>query len=232
MSYQAVVRNNSNALVQNSLVGIKISILDQSVTGPALYIETHTKQTNQNGLLDLQIGGGTLVSGVFNNGLLGPGIYWGQPRFLKTEIDPLGGTNYTITSTSELLSVPVSNYAHVSGSLEGQSWKFVGAYNQVNQASTDFLIEGYSFINYLGFDKVTWTWKIPSVDNNLNGTLDVGEIGFEHTLYGTVFDNVVTFPPQIIQGETFPQMIGTLIGNNLIITYGSPDGEVLQLVKQ
>lgn len=232
-SYQAVIRNSANELVQNSPVGIKISILNESVTGPAIYVETHTKQTNQNGLLDLQIGGGTVVSGYFNTGgLFTPGIYWGQPHFLKTEIDPLGGTNYTITSTSELLSVPVSNYAHVSGALHGWAWQIVGAYTQINQSSTDFQIEGYSFINYLAYDKVSWTWKIPTVDNNLNGTFDVGEIGYEHTLYGTVIGNVVTFPAQSIQGEIFPQMIGTFVGNNLTITYGSPDGEVLEMVKQ
>ena len=227
MSYQAVVRNSANNLVQNSPVGIKISVLEGSVTGPAVYVETHSAQTNENGLLNLQIGGGTIVSGLYQNA-----IFWGQVKFLKTEIDLLGGVNYTITTTSPLLSVPVSNFAHVSGALYGQSWNFVGAYAQVNQASTDFIIEGYCFINYLGFDKVSWTWKIPTVDNNLNGTLDASEIGGEITLYGTVFNNVVTFNPQGIDGELSPQVIGTLIGNNLTITYESPDGEVLELVKQ
>ena len=227
MSYQAVIRNSSDALVKNSPIGIKISILQGSSTGPAVYVETHTLQTNQNGLLVLQIGTGTVVSGIFSNG-----IYWGQTYFLKTELDILGGTNYTMTSTTELLSVPVSNYAHVSGALHGASWNFIGAYKQFNQATTDFLIEGYSFINYLGVDKISWTWKHPSVDNNLDGNLDVGEIGFEHTLYGTVLGNVITFPPQDVQGDLFPQMIGTLIGNNLTITYGSPLGKVLGLLKQ
>jgi hypothetical protein len=111
MTYQAVVRNSSNVLVQSSPVGMKVSILQGSVTGAAVYIETHTTQTNQNGLLDIEIGGGTIVSGTYVNG-----IYWvAGPYFLKTEIDPLGGTNYTITSTSELLSVPYSNYSHISG---------------------------------------------------------------------------------------------------------------------
>lgn len=221
-SYQAVIRNSANELVQNSPIGIKISILDESVTGTAIYVETHTKQTNQNGLLDLQIGGGTVVSGEFNNGLFGLGIYWGQPHFLKTEIDPLGGTNYTITSTSELLSVPVSNYAHVSGSLHGRAWQFVGAYVQVNPVpNTPGSFEGYSFMNYLGVDKVSWTWKIQA---------NPGSQESEHTLYGTVFNNVVTFPQQVIQGDTYPQAIGTLVGNNLTIT--GEFGDVIEFVKQ
>ena len=220
MSYQAIIRNNQDALVQNSLVGIRISILDESVNGSAIYVETHTKQTNQNGLLDLQIGGGQVVSGTYNNG-----INWGQPHFLKTEIDLLGGTNYTITSTSELLSVPVSNYAHISGALHGPSWDFVGAYTPINLANSDFDIIGLSYMTYLGVDKVMWTFTtygegiIDGVVSSSTPTLT--------TLYGTVFSNVVTFK---FQGEE--NIIGTLIDKKLTIAYGSLEGEVLELVKE
>ncbi len=41
-SYQSVVRNSSDQLVSNAPVGIRISILENSVTGNALYVETHT----------------------------------------------------------------------------------------------------------------------------------------------------------------------------------------------
>ena len=63
MSYQAVVRNTGNALVSNSPVGIRISILQGSASGTAEYVETHTATTNVNGLATLEIGGGTVVSG-------------------------------------------------------------------------------------------------------------------------------------------------------------------------
>ena len=89
MTYQAVVRNDSDALVQNSPVGMRVSILQGSVAGAAAYVETHATQTNQNGLLNIEIGGGTVVTGAYENG-----IFWaGGPYFLKTEIDPLGGAN-------------------------------------------------------------------------------------------------------------------------------------------
>ncbi len=108
MSYQAVVRDNANALVANGPVGMRVSILYGSVL---VYRETHTSQTNINGLLSIEIGAGTADSGTYNNG-----IYWAAGNlFLQTEIDPAGGTDYTITSTSQLLSVPYSNYAQVSG---------------------------------------------------------------------------------------------------------------------
>ena len=111
ISYQAVVRNASNALVVNQSVGIKVSILQSSVTGTAVYTETQTPTSNANGLISLQIGGGSVVSGTMS------GIDWANgPYFIKTEVDPTGGTNYTITGTSQLLSVPYALYAKTSGS--------------------------------------------------------------------------------------------------------------------
>ena len=65
MSYQAVIRNSSNALVTNTQVGIQISILQGSASGTAVYVETQTPTTNANGLVSLEIGAGTVVSGNF-----------------------------------------------------------------------------------------------------------------------------------------------------------------------
>jgi uncharacterized protein (TIGR02145 family) len=105
-SYQTVVRNASNQLLVGQTIGIKISILQGSANGSAVYVETHAPQTNANGLVTLEIGGGTLLSGNFAN------ISWANgPFFVKTETDPNGGNNYTITNTSQLLSVPYALYA-------------------------------------------------------------------------------------------------------------------------
>ena len=100
-SYQAVIRNAGNALVANTNVGIRVSILQGSETGSASYVETHTASTNSNGLVNLQIGGGTLDAGSFTNINWKSGIY-----FVKTETDINGGTNFNIVGTSQLLSVP------------------------------------------------------------------------------------------------------------------------------
>lgn len=101
MSYQAVIRNASNVLVANTNVGIKISILQGNVSGTVVYSETHTVMTNANGLASIEIGGGAVVSGDF------VAVDWTNgPYFIKNETDPLGGTNYTISGTSQLLSVP------------------------------------------------------------------------------------------------------------------------------
>jgi len=111
MSYQAVIRNYSNELVRNTAVSTRISILQNSVTGTAVYSETQTAATNENGLLSLEIGTGTIISGSFSSIDWSVGTY-----FIKTETDPTGGTDYTITGTSQLLSVPYALYAKSSGS--------------------------------------------------------------------------------------------------------------------
>lgn len=111
LSYQSVIRNAANNLVINQSVGIQISILQGSATGTVVFAETHNTTSNANGLVSIEIGGGTVVSGSFS------GIDWANgPYFIKTETDPAGGTNYTITGTTQLLSVPYAMYALSSGS--------------------------------------------------------------------------------------------------------------------
>jgi len=107
LSYQAIVRNSSNNLVTNKPVGIQISILQGSVNGSAVYTETKTPSTNGNGLISIEIGSGVGFST----------IAWANSTYyIKTETDPTGGTNYSITGVSQLLSVP---YAFQSQTTEG-----------------------------------------------------------------------------------------------------------------
>lgn len=128
MTYQSVIRNNSNALLSNANVGIQISILTGSPTGSAVYIERHTTTTNVNGLATLQIGAGTPVAGTFSS------IDWSTGNYyVKTETDPAGGTVYSISGTSQLLSVPYALYAEESGN--GNS--FSGDYNDLINTPTN-----------------------------------------------------------------------------------------------
>ena len=111
ISYQAIVRNSSDQILTNQSVGIQISLLVGSTSGNAIYVETQNPTTNNNGLLSIEIGTGTNTTGIFSD------IDWGNNLyFIKTEIDPTGGTNYTITGISQLMSVPYALYAKTSGS--------------------------------------------------------------------------------------------------------------------
>jgi hypothetical protein len=109
-SYQTVLRNSGGQLLTNQPIAIKISILQGSETGIVVYAERHTPTTNANGLASLQIGGGSVLNGNIAS------INWAQgPYFISTETDPNGGTNYSIASTQQLLSVPYALYAETSG---------------------------------------------------------------------------------------------------------------------
>jgi len=110
ISYQAVIRNSSNQLITNQAVGIRISILQGSVSGTVVYSETFTPATNANGLISVEIGG----AAGFN------AINWANgPYFIKTETDPAGGVNYTIVGTSQILSVPYAIHSKTAETLAG-----------------------------------------------------------------------------------------------------------------
>ncbi len=119
--YQAVARDNSGAVLANQNVSFQISILSGSVSGTEVYKETHTgKTTNAFGLVDLEIGKGTPVTGTFS------AINWeSNLYFVKVDMDPAGGSTYQVLSTSQLLSVPYALYSEKAGN------GFSGDYNDL-----------------------------------------------------------------------------------------------------
>lgn len=105
INYQAVVVDNIGMIVVNTTVGVKISLLEGSETGAVIYAETHTGMTDEQGLLTLEIGGGTSVTGQYDS------IDWsGTSYFFKTEVDLEGGTDYTLMGTQKTTSVPFALY--------------------------------------------------------------------------------------------------------------------------
>ena len=111
MSYQAIIRNSGGQLISSAAVGTRVSILQGAPNGPSVYSEVHSSNTNTNGLLTLQVGTGSMQTGNFST------IDWSSgPYFIFVETDPTGGTNYTISGSTQLLSVPYALYAKNSGS--------------------------------------------------------------------------------------------------------------------
>ena len=111
-TYQAVIRNANNSLISNAPVGVRVSILQGTASGNTIFVETHSATTNTNGLLTLEIGNGSAQQGSFAD------IDWGNgPYFLKTETDPNGGSNYSVTNTQQMMSVPYALYANEAGNV-------------------------------------------------------------------------------------------------------------------
>ncbi|WP_114819719.1 beta strand repeat-containing protein [Chryseobacterium sp. KLBC 52] len=167
MSYQAVMRNSSGQLLANQGVAVKVSILQGSPAGATVYSERLTGNTNANGLVSLEIGTGTIITGTFAT------IDWSSASYyLKTETDPAGGTNYTIAGTSQLLSVPYALYAKSAG---GGGGSFMIPYtNTVNNASSLFSLTNDGDGSSLEGNNNTTTSNIAAVRGVVTNTAPGG----------------------------------------------------------
>ncbi|OWY24740.1 hypothetical protein C7N43_30665, partial [Sphingobacteriales bacterium UPWRP_1] len=107
INYQAIARNASGQALTNQNIALRLTIRQSTAAGTIQYQERHTTTTNAQGLCNVQIGGGTPLSGSF------AAITWAdaQPKFLQTELDPAGGTAYTNMGAQQLVSVPYALYA-------------------------------------------------------------------------------------------------------------------------
>ena len=104
-TYQSIIRGESGLILKSTELGIKLSVLKNSRTGTVVYSEVHSTSSNKNGLVTFLIGDGT-SSDIFSD------IDWSTGEyFLKVEVDPMGGIDYSIEQTSQLLSVPYALYA-------------------------------------------------------------------------------------------------------------------------
>ncbi|HRH34753.1 MAG TPA: hypothetical protein PKY12_06825, partial [Catalimonadaceae bacterium] len=100
ISYQGVARNATGQPIPNQAIKIRLSLLE-TTGGSSQYTETHTLTTSPQGLFAVQMGAGAVISGTW------AGLNWSTgPKFVKTEIDPTGGDNFTLATTSPLNAVP------------------------------------------------------------------------------------------------------------------------------
>jgi uncharacterized protein (TIGR02145 family) len=123
MSYQAVFRNMYDRLITEQPVAVQISILQGSAEGTVVFQETQTVTTNADGIATFEIGGGTAVVGTLKD------INWAEgPYFLKAEMDPEGGEDFTVNGAVELVAVPYAFYANASaGEFSGKYEDLTGA---------------------------------------------------------------------------------------------------------
>ncbi|HRS38604.1 MAG: hypothetical protein ACO1G7_08735 [Bacteroidota bacterium] len=103
LNYQAVARDASGNALLSTAISLRFTIHSVSASGPIEYQETQSVTTNQFGLFSVQIGTGTVVSGIF------PLIDWvSADFFLQVEVDPTGGSSWIDMGAAQLISVPYS----------------------------------------------------------------------------------------------------------------------------
>ena len=170
-SYQAMALNASGNPVASSPVKIRLSILENSAAGTAVYVETHNPTTNAQGLFTLVIGQGQATTGTFS------GINWGtNSKFLKVEIDVNNGTNYVTVGSSQLLAVPYAMYAGAVVGMGGSTGTqfndlyVYGTFNSYNAATALQLAplgtSGFS-VGYKYFTAGTQIKFIPALNSSI-----------------------------------------------------------------
>ena len=139
IGHQMVIRDAEGKLITGSTIGISVSILQGTAEGNVVYSETHAPMSNINGLVSYVIGQGTAVEGVFAD------IDWSDgPYFLKTQVDPAGGTAYSIIGTTQFLSVPYALHAKTAETVTGE----ISESDPVFSASPSFGITGANITNW------------------------------------------------------------------------------------
>lgn len=97
-NYQAVIRDNSGDIAENTSISVGFSIRANTANGPEVFSETHNAQTNEFGLVDLVIGG--VNPSDFES------IDWSSGNFfLVVSIDG------DVSESQRLAAVPFSKYA-------------------------------------------------------------------------------------------------------------------------
>lgn len=113
-SYQAVAADAAGNELANTVIGLRFSIVKDSLDGEVVWMETHQTGTDPFGLFTVQVGTGTPAGGT---AATFAEIDWSSGTyFLRVEMDPAGGSNYSLMGTTQLLSVPYALYAETAGS--------------------------------------------------------------------------------------------------------------------
>lgn len=186
--YQAVARDGSGNVLVSQNASFQLSILQGSTVGISVYTETHAVVTNEFGLVNLEIGNGTPVSGNFS------AIDWGADSyFIKTEIDETGGSNYQFLGTSQLMSVPYAQHAKTAESVLGSSGGF-----------THYVGELF------GGGIVVAVWKEAGIEHGLIASLfDIG-----YTQWSNVSLSVGSTARSPVDGQTNTNAIIAQPGHN------------------
>jgi hypothetical protein len=105
-SYKVQIKGNSGNPHANKKINLKVSIIQDNVDGNEVYIEKHQVNTSPSGIVDIEIGRGTPLLGLFTE------IDWKQwPYFIKAEVDLKCAGTFNLIAVTELLSVPFAMYA-------------------------------------------------------------------------------------------------------------------------
>ena len=107
-TYQAAVRDAQGRAVAGRQVTVRIALVQGTALGTESYAEMHQPTTDAAGLFTITVGQGNALT----NCTMESCVDWAAgPWFLRSQVDPEGGQNFTLSTTQQLMSVPYALYA-------------------------------------------------------------------------------------------------------------------------
>ncbi len=166
-SYQAIVRNARNAVVANRTFDITVAVLQGETleSATAVYTETHSVTTDQDGQITLLIGGGTSTDDF-------SAINWGSGNFfVKTE-------SMFATTITQMISVPfvqgiISNHQAMIDDMTAQIKTLTFLLNPVGEINADFSVAKERVVHFsqgnLEYRPSTDTWRFAENQFDVEG---------------------------------------------------------------
>lgn len=215
-SFKAMIKDNRGLPVIMKTVSLRISILQGAANGISVYCETFRQVTNLYAQVDVEIGRGTVVSGIFS------AIDWSADEyFIKVEVDVRGGTNYQLLSVAQLLSVPYALYA---GNLTGGSQD--NDDDPQNELISNAYLNGTALVLVEG--NITTIVELSGLLNGVDAstTNELQNLSVIGHLLTIENGNSVTLPDEVNDADSDPAneiQVLSLDGNILTLTSnGSP----------
>lgn len=127
INYQAVVRDANGNLITSGTISLGISIHDAIIGGNQLYFETHNNVSPTNGLVNVHIGGGTVILGNFST------INWASgSKYVQIYVN-----NNPVGDRTQFVSNVYALYANQAGNANTANSAITAATaNSANTANT------------------------------------------------------------------------------------------------
>lgn len=111
INYKALIKDDSGNVMANTSVAVKFQILESDAQ-VNVYEELHSPTTNENGIIIVNIGEGTIISGVFE------AVNWGNNNhYLNVKID--SGSGFVNLGTIQFSAVPYAFHAKKATNVKG-----------------------------------------------------------------------------------------------------------------
>lgn len=126
IAYQAVVRNANGSVISNEAVQLQAKFHKTTTDGEVVYTENHTVTTTLQGVVSVQLGTGTVVSGSFAN------IPWNEATYLEVLVKRSSDESFISMGTSQIVSVPYAFMANTALSASSAGNGITGFGNRGN----------------------------------------------------------------------------------------------------